>query len=193
MRYQLVLLWCLGLTACGEVVTPEYRGEPLATVQGVVENRDGLELPSEVSAYVVWLNAIGSGDARELSASATVEATLPANFSLSLFHEPPAVAFGAAPESREATVAVGSVVVATTQQLTALAEGRPVRGVYGATADTQLVYVPSAGDAADLDEVYDGDPVVPGFNLVTRTDQATTVVSMWTTVVVVGLLDGGSP
>lgn len=54
-----------------------------------------------------------------------------------------------------------------------------------------LAYAPSAGDAADLDELYDGEPVVEGFNLVVPGETAT-VVPM-STLVVVGLIDGGSP
>lgn len=191
MRCLWIGLCCVAVGACGEVATPDYRGVPLATVNGFVENPEGLALPDDVNAYVVWLDAIGSGDAGELAASATVEATLPAKFSLSLFHEPPPVAFGSVADNLDVTVAVGTIVIATPKQLTALAEGRPVRGVYGATGGMVLAYAPSVGDAADLDAVFAGDAVSEGFNLV-QTGETATVVPL-STQIVVGLVDGGSP
>jgi len=100
------------LTGCGVAAGPDCTGEPLLTVQGVVENPNGLGLAAGAKAQVVWLAAIGSGDATQLLASTTVQTSLPADFAITLYTTPPPHAV-VVDRRADAAVTYGAVVVVT--------------------------------------------------------------------------------
>jgi hypothetical protein len=177
-------------SGCGAAAGPGYTGEPLLTVQGVVENPDNLALPPGASAQIVWRAAAGSGDAAQLLASTTVETTLPADFAITLYTTPPSVAV-VRDNRADAAVAYGAIVVVNEDQLDAMAAGRPVRGVFGKNDGVRLAYVPSSGDASDLSLAFDARPAFgAGFNIVSDNGET---VARADDLVTLTLVDGGQP
>lgn len=175
---------------CGGVATPDYPGEPLAVLQGVVENPEGLALPPGSTAQLVWLAAIGSGDATQLAAGSSVQTALPADFTLTLYTEPPRSAV-VVDRRAAAAVAWGRLVVVNDDQLEALSRGRPVRGVYGDSDEIRVAWLPGPEDARRLSAGFpSAPPLAPGFNVVLdRGDDVAPALSPIT----LTLRDGGQP
>jgi hypothetical protein len=86
------------LVACAAQVDEDYRGEPVAKLQGTVAALDGDEDETELSAAIVWLwagprnaNALYETgfEPRLVGERVAVEGTFPAGFSLTLYEPPP--------------------------------------------------------------------------------------------------------
>jgi hypothetical protein len=73
------------LLACGSQVDTDYRGEPMATLRGVVATSASLESVPEVSAAIVW----NATDPRYIGERVAVDGDFPSSFSLQLYGPPP--------------------------------------------------------------------------------------------------------
>jgi hypothetical protein len=87
------------LAGCGDVASPEYPGEVLAVVRGVLVSEVAKPLP-EVDLVIAWPDW-SKGDGTSTSANTfvrlPVDATLPARFSASIFDAPPETAYSVQP------------------------------------------------------------------------------------------------
>lgn len=78
------------LLACSSQVESDYRGEPIATMHGVVSTRAELDSIPDVSAAIVWLHA--DSQPRMVGERIDVTDSFPASFTLNLYGPPPSEA-----------------------------------------------------------------------------------------------------
>lgn len=91
LRISLLPMW-VALVGCSPQVDSEYRGEPLATLGGLVASSAELRSLPDVNAAIVWLSFHGDGDEPEptfIGERVAVEGKFPAGFSFKLFTPPP--------------------------------------------------------------------------------------------------------
>jgi len=77
------------LVACAAQVEEDYRGGPMAKLQGAVAALDGHEEETELSAAIVWMWPSEVFEPRQTSERVAVEGAFPAGFSLTLYEPPP--------------------------------------------------------------------------------------------------------
>lgn len=77
------------LLACSSQVESDYKGEPIATLSGVVAASSSLEDVPEVEAAIVW-NTLSEDGPIWVGERIEVTGSFPANFKLNLYAAPPA-------------------------------------------------------------------------------------------------------
>src|SRR5262245_17986495 len=89
-------IWLLpisvALLGCSAQVDSAYRGEPLASLGGVVSSSSALTSSSDMNAAIVWLSFDEREDGAEpkyIGERVSVDGRFPAGFSLKLFTPPP--------------------------------------------------------------------------------------------------------
>lgn len=165
------------LTACTDLASEDYKGDPLITVHGVVTNPQALTYTpaDETRAMVLW----STSDQVLRAATTDVEPTFPASFSIDLFQPPPAEAFVEFDEEGH-RVAIGLVAFMTDEQLeiysayfaaTQAGESADLSTLGPvAVATGQLMYLDDEASAAALAPGFDhGASLAPhlGFNFLT--------------------------
>jgi hypothetical protein len=132
--------------ACSSQVTPQYQGEPLATIRGTVVTSS--TPPSQaVTAAIVWLTGTANVDLPKIVGTrADVQGSFPTSFSLDIYAPPPADAFHPGGSNDTSTGIWIGVIVA----LDAAAADRDLHpsDVLGADPGHILLYFDSDGSAS---------------------------------------------
>ncbi len=156
-------LGLLVLPACGSQAGTSYRGEPLATFEGTVQNSASDPIPPPVPALVVALSWTGTpigSDAKvalytpEVSSAVPVSGQFPTSFSMQLFVPPPDSAlFSCFPDDPSHAGKLASAEIEAVLQATIGKVSTDIRDVYGTVPDATVVY-------ADVD-IEPGNACIP--------------------------------
>jgi len=151
------------LAGCGTQAPPDYQGEPLATVHGILTSHLDQPLPESelVMAWADWSKGEGDGEAAFTNVSTFVRlpvaATLPARFSTVLLDPPPTTAYPPRPDApprllgprfTDATILLvrkGAAVTSTVTKPLDLALRDPQQAVLAVFHPYYLEYVESSG------------------------------------------------
>src|SRR6187431_551247 len=104
----------LGLSAgCGDQASPDYKGDPLVTLRGVLVSDLAQPLPEVdlVLAWPDWPKQTASLDVRTFH-RLPVMASLPAHFSADIFEPPPESAYSPSYVDGDAVVSIRATVAA---------------------------------------------------------------------------------
>jgi hypothetical protein len=77
------------LAACAAQVEEDYRGEPLAKLQGTVAALEGDDEVGELSAAIIWIWPGVTTQIKKTSERVAIEGSFPANFTITLYEPPP--------------------------------------------------------------------------------------------------------
>ena len=162
--FRLVLALALTIpAACAPQVGDDYKGEPLASLRGVVLNQLDRSV-GPLEAVLVWAN--GSGEPDTITGDrVAVEGDFPASFRLDMYQPPEEAALndftigGEYPEESRIGVAY----------ITALPEGYELTGAetepYGMSEGHLLIYVERDVQAGTSGEALVGGTLEAGFHL----------------------------
>ncbi len=111
LRFNLSLL--VALSGCGDVSSPEYAGDPVATYRGSVTAAPGLFIPANLRTTISWVVPDGSRAPAVPPLGEVVLGQGPGvagTFTLEVFEPPPPVALEINEANRRAGVAIGRVL-----------------------------------------------------------------------------------
>lgn len=151
-----------GGVGCDALTDPDYRGEPILTLQGAVESAlqaDDEVVTDGVKVAIVW----ATGDARAdnpipVAETTAVRGSFPANFTLDVFHPPAANELVTLPDGT--SVGLGFIVALPADAATGDAVN--LEEMIGVTNRHALVYIP---DEAARDVVVVDSPVLAGVDI----------------------------
>jgi hypothetical protein len=165
----LVPLALVVLGACDPQVGENYKGEPLASMHGVVVNELDRSI-GPLDASLVWLNSSSEPDTT-IGDSEPVSGDFPAGFRLDVYRPPDEAALndytngGEYPDESRIGVA----------WITALREGQTLTGAesepYGIAEGHLLLYLESDVRPGTASEELVGEPLEAGFHLMDVVDQ----------------------
>jgi hypothetical protein len=94
-RFAFATSLLLGIPACGMQVSPDYQGEPLATLHGHIASELGTPLPDVDVALLWpdWSKGDAKGTYRHTAVRVPAEADVSGKFKLTLFEPPPETAY----------------------------------------------------------------------------------------------------
>jgi hypothetical protein len=167
---------------CGDQASPEYKGEPLMTFQGVLVSRYAEPLPASdiVIAWPDWSKGDGTSAPYASFARLPVDATLPARFSGTIFDPPPETAYAPVPKApprligpRYSSAVIllarqGKEVTSTSHLALDFALRDPNEAVLATFDNYILTYVESDGTFKFEQEdgtIIDGPQVTKGYHL----------------------------
>ena len=178
---------------CGDQASPDYQGEPLMTMRGVLVSQLAEPLPEAdiVIAWPDWSKGDGVSAPYASFARLPLDATLPAHFSATIFEPPPETAYAPQPTTlprligpRFASAVIllarrGKEVTSTSHEALNLALMDPNEAVLDQFDNYLLTYVESDGtlqfEQAD-GTVVDVQTVSKGYHLV-RQDRVDCAIS----------------
>lgn len=179
-----VASWVLFVSGCGGVQGPDYRGEPLATVQGRMSASDKVDTSRGVRLAVAWYPSLGSDEAPLVQPRSIVTQDLiyrgsfPLNYAFDLFQPPPREALGVATTDSDSASAAFGVLLAYVDENgngrldTIPVGGEPIDTLLGSSWEFiglngyGLMYLDRATPLVDNSG---GWTIQPGFNLVDAT------------------------
>jgi hypothetical protein len=167
MRHTIALTLAAALTACGSVADSDYRGEPLASLRGVVTVSAGLTVDKPIDVSIMWLHEDLDGDGDSLTLqSVAVQGSFPSSFELVL-NEPPPSAVLSVDEATGNAFVMGQIVAAPsgTDPYDIEDSGGAISPV-GAVIDHVLIWTRDGFAEGSREALYFGGAAIPpGYQL----------------------------
>jgi hypothetical protein len=145
LQFSLFALALASLAACDSQVDGEHQGDPLATLDGTVQNQRDQAIAS-ADIVIAWIYDNGEGDSVG-SQRVTVEGDFPASFSLAMYEPPEDGVLQVTPDGSH--FGIGYIVAAEEGATSVESEA----SLLGIEAEHMLIYVPEtvqAGSEAAL-------------------------------------------